>query len=221
MSAARTALLGLVSALAAAVDPRTVTIDDEPHRLVTPEPTDRDADPTPAVRVRASSLTRVGRSRRDGAVLDLELVATVGSAGPEALELTELMLTALEREARYTVESVAEHPEAWPGLGFRVRMPVGVRLEEPVGPRVREPMRLDVQIARSLPGVVLDAEGQGVPDADVRAALGGGPSRTDSDGRFRVLVADAPRQELVVEVRGATRTIEAATDTAPVVIRWE
>ena len=42
----------------------------------------------------------------------------------------------------------------------------------------------------------------------------------DAEGRFRILVADAPSQEFVVEVRGTTRTLEAATQTAPVVIRW-
>jgi hypothetical protein len=214
MGAARTALLGLVGALAAAVDPETVAIDDDAG----PPP-----EGGPAVRVHPTSLARVGRSRRDGAVLDLELVAAVRSDGPEALELTEQMLTALERESRYTAEPVSLPTQASSrsGMVFQVRMPVPVRLDEPVPPRVTEPIRLDVRLVRSLSGVLIDSAGHGVADAQVSASVGSGPSVTDPDGRFRLLVADAPRQTLVVEVRGATRTVDAATDTAPVVIRWE
>lgn len=207
MSAARTALLGLVGALAEAVDPVAVRVDDDPAAS---------AD-VPGVSVRPRSLTRVGRSRRDGAVLDLELVAAVGTSGPLSLELTEQMLTALESESRYTVEP---HPAA-EGLGFQVRVPVAVRLEEPVPWRVEQPMVLDVRLARSLAGVVVDDGGHGVAGAVVAAGIGGPAAHTDAQGRFRVLVADAPRQAFVVEVRGTTRTVDAPTDTAPVVIRWE
>ncbi len=214
MSAARTALLALVGALADAVDPETVAIDDDES----PPP-----DGGPAVRVRPTSLARVGRSRRDGAVLDLELVAAVRSGGPKALELVEQMLTALERESRYTAEPVLLPVEAPSrgGMAFQVRMPVPVRLDEPEPPRVTEPMRLDVRLVRSMSGALIDSAGHGVADARVSASVGSGPSVTDPDGRFRLLVADAPRQTFVVEVRGATRTVEAATATAPVVIRWE
>jgi hypothetical protein len=213
MSAARTALLGLVSALAAAVDPETVAVDDDGTQ----------AGKEPAVLVRADSLTRVGRSRRDGALLDLELVSTVRSRGPRALELTEQMLTALERESRYTAEPVPAPapPASAGGLGFQVRMLVPVRLDEPAAPRVTKPIGLDLRLVRSLAGVVVDSAGQGVSSAQVSAAVGGGPSTTDPDGRFRLLVADAPKQTFVVEVRGATRTLDVATDSAPVVIRWE
>jgi hypothetical protein len=211
MSAARTALLGLVDALAAAVEPTRVEVAEEANG-------GREAEPeSPRVTIRPTSLSRTGRSRRDGAVLDLELSTAVAAEGSAALELTERMLTALELDSRYTVE-----PEPEPKrLGFRVRMPVAVRLDEPVRWRVTEPLRLDVRVARSLAGIVLDADGQGVPEARVSAALGGAPVVTDAQGRFRLLVADAPRQDLLVEVQGATRTIDAATDTAPVVIRWE
>lgn len=212
MSAARTALLALVDALAAAVEPVPVTIEDESQHPTTGEP---------GVRVRVASLTRVGRSRRDGAVLDLELLATVGSTGPRALELTEQMLTALEREPRYAVEAAQQSPIDALGLGILVRVPVAVRLEEPVRWRVTEPMHLDVQVARSVAGVLVDTGGRGVPDALVAAAVGGAGASTDSGGRFRLLVADAERQDLVVEVRGATRTFDADTSTAPVVLRWE
>lgn len=207
MSAARTALLGLVGALAEAVEPVPVALDDDGAA----------APGESGVRVRPRSLSRIGRSRRDGSVLDLELVAAVGALGPEALELTELMLTALERQSRYTVEPL----EAGDALAFQVRVPVAVRLEEPVRWRVREPMLLDVRLARSLTGVVLGGDGGALPDALVSASIGGPPAHTDAQGRFRVLVADAPRQSFLVEVRGATRTVDAATDTAPVVIRWE
>ena len=215
MGAARSALADLLGALAHAVEPAPVGIAGSS------EPGDSGSGPDEAgsqVRVRPVSLTRVGRSQRDGAVLDLELVAAVGPEGPEALELAEAMLTALERAPRLSVEPAGPGD---PPLAFRVRLPVAVRLEQPVRWRVEEPMRLDVQVARSLAGVLLDAGGDGLPEARVAARPGGGAATTDKQGRFRVLVAQGDRQSFDVEVRGTTRTIDAATHTAPVVLRWE
>lgn len=205
MGAAQTALLALAGALAGAAEPQSVSVLTDPL-----------AAPSGAVDVRPSALTRLGRSQRDGPILDLELLARVVATGPDAVETTERMLIALEREGRYAVEPLPE-----PGLGFQVRVRVAVRLDEAVGPPVLEPLRLDVRPARVLVGIVLDAAGHGVPDAVVRAEPGGPSAASDPEGRFRVLAWEAPTQRFVVEVDGATRTVDAATDTAPVVIRWE
>lgn len=204
MSAARGALDMLLGALAEAVEPSAVGGPED------------DTD----VRVGAVSLTRLGRSGRDGPVLDLELRARVLATGPDALEDTERMLVALERDSRFTVEPCPVGREGG-SLGFDVRIRVPVRLDEPVAPLVNAPLRLDVRPARLLAGVVLDADGAGLPDAVVRAGTGGQAVVADSEGRFRVLGTDAGSQQFVVEVRGSTRLVEAATDTVPVVIRWK
>lgn len=212
MSAARTALLGLVAALSEAAEPAPVALEDGP------------APATPSrsgVSLRPVALSRLGRSTRDGVLLDLELLARVAVSGPDALETTERLLLGLERDSRYVVEPVPPASAAPWALGFDVRVRVPVRLEQPTGPPVREPLRVDLRPARSIEGAVRDADGAGVPDAVVRAGVGGRPVVADAEGRFRILVADAPSQEFVVEVRGTTRTVEAATQHAPVVIRWE
>lgn len=228
MSAAQAALGGLVSALSAAVD-RAVALEPAGPSVVSgnqatmgPPPT---PDQAPDVAVRAVALTRLGRSTRAGQVLDLELRARVLASGEDALATTETLLVALERDGRYQVEPLpgAGAPGtggSGPRLGFDVLIRVPVRLDEPTAPAVLEPLRVDLRPSRAMTGLVVDGEGGGVPDAVVRAAVGGRPVVADAEGRFRILVADAPSQEFVVEVRGTTRTIEAATQTAPVVIRW-
>ncbi len=216
MSAARTALLGLVGALTDAAAPAPVVLASGPL-----EP-----GPTPpaetAVRVWPVALSRIGRSNRDGVVLDLELHARVAVGGSEALETTEHLLVGLERDSRYAVEPLPPvPPDASAALGFDVKVRVPVRLEQPSGPPVREPMQVDLRPARHVAGQVLDADGGGISDALVRAGVGGRPVVTDAEGRFRILVAEAPVQEFVIEVRGATRTVDASTHQSPVVIRWE
>jgi hypothetical protein len=173
------------------------------------------------ISVEPVSLTRLGRSNRDGAVLDLELRARVTVTGAAVLATTERLLLGLERDGRYVVEPQAPGDVPAPGLAFGVRVRVPVRLTEEHGPPVLEPMALDVRTARLRAGVVLDAEGRGVPDAVVRAAVGGRPVVADAEGRFRLLAGDATEQEFLVEVRGSARTLRATTGAEPVVIRWE
>jgi hypothetical protein len=214
MSAAQAALVGLAGALAAAADPIPVAVDREGSAP-------REAGSEPGIRVRPVSLARLGRSTREGAVLDLELLARVTVTGSSALDTTERLLVGLERDGRFVVEPVP-HREAPPeGLAFGVRVRVPVRMSEEHGPPVLEPLQLDLRTARLLAGLVLDAEGRGVPDAVVRPAIGGRPVVTDAEGRFRLLAGDAAEQAFVVEVRGEVRTLQAATSAAPVVIRWE
>jgi hypothetical protein len=225
MSATRTALLGLLDVLTVAVDPAPVRLaDDEPQDGPDdPVATHRDdapaegaaRSPDGAVLVRPIALERVGRSQRAGAVLDLELVAAVLATGPQALELDEAMLIALEPLPRYVVEPA---PEA---LAFRVRTRVGVQMDGPVRWRVSEPLQVEVQIGRPMPGILIGPDGRGVAGAEVSAAVGGRGTSTDADGRFHLHVADVQHQRFVVAVRGTTRTVDASTETAPVVLRWE
>ena len=217
MSAARDALLALTDVLTSAAAPYGAA-------------SGRDHELDPAARSTLSvtpvALDRLGRSARDGPVLDLELGVRVLVGGPEALELTEALLTALERDARYTVEALRPgsdgllRPED--GLGFCVRVRVPVRVEEPVGPPVRHPLRVELRPARSIAGTVVDADGAGVPGAVVRARGGGRPVIADADGRFRAMaVQGGADQEFVVQVQGTTRVVQAAAVTTPVVIRWD
>jgi hypothetical protein len=206
MSAARTALSGLLDALAAAVRPAQVDLHDD---AVPPG--------TAGVTVRPVSLDRVGRSRRDGPLLDLQLTVEVTSTGPQSLEWTEQMLTAVEQHERYSAG-----PLGTPGqLGFTVRVPVPVRLGEPTGPLVREPLRVETQVAWPVSGIVVDGHGRGVSGATVRSAFTGTTAACDAQGRFRLLAGGEPAQDFVVEVRGRTRSITASADELPVLIRWD
>lgn len=223
MSATRTALLGLLDVLTVAVDPVVVRLAADEPQDAPAAPQDMPPDDAPAattgpdgvVLVRPVSLERVGRSQRAGSVLDLELVAAVRATGPQALELDEAMLVALEPLPRYVVEPAPQE------LTFRVRTRVGVQLDGPVRWRVSEPLRVEVQIGRPMPGILIGPDGRGVAGAQVSAAVGGRGTSTDADGRFHLHVADVQHQGFVVAVRGTTRTVDASTETAPVVLRWE
>lgn len=226
MSASRAALQGLTEALAAASGPVPVLVEQDGAAVTSAGP---DGTPSaapegaaaddPSVRLAVLGLTRLGRSTRDGPVLDLALLVRVLVAGPSALETTEALLTALERDAHHVVEPLG--PQDGGRLGFRVTVRVPVRMEQPVGPPVRHPLQVDVVPARLIAGTVVDAAGTGVAGAVVRARAGGRPVTADPDGRFRALGADAPEQDFVVEVQGATKVVQAATRAAPVIIRWE
>lgn len=220
MSAAQAALVGLAAALATAAEPAAVSLDVEGAPPPEPMPAP-DGAPTPAIRLRPVSLTRLGRSTRDGALLDLELLTLVTVAGAGGLDAAERLIVGLERDSRYAVEP-APREDAPPGtLAFGVRVRVPVRIPEVSGPPVLEPLRLDLRTARLLEGVVRDAQGRPVPDAVVRAVVGGRPVVADAEGRFRLLAGDEDVTDVDVEVRGETRTVQATTSTAPVVIRWE
>ena len=211
MRASRAALQALTEALSAASGSVPVLLEDDEGE--SPAPSD------PAIRLAILGLARLGRSTRDGPVLDLALMVRVLVTGPDALETTEALLVALERDAHHVVEPLGA--EDGGRLGFRVTVRVPVRLEQPVAPLVREPLQVELVPARLVSGIVVDAQSTGVAGAVVRAQAGGRAVAADDDGRFRTLGADAADQEFVVEVQGTTKVVKAATHTAPVIIRWE
>ena len=77
------------------------------------------------------ALRRVGRSRRDGALLDLELTVAVTTLGPDAIDHLEQLLVLAETRG-LTVWA----PPAPPVLGLTLALPVTVSIDEPTGPRV-------------------------------------------------------------------------------------
>lgn len=207
MRAARVALNDLVDVLALAVEPRQVGVDDGS----TPVKDD-------AVRVRALSLDRVGRSLRDGPVLDLVMVASVQCGGSGALDATELMLEALERRPQMAVEPLPRDLMAAGLVGFLANVPVAVPLPEESGPIVREPLEAILRSVRAQSGRLLDRHGRVVEGAVVRGLDIGSTATTDRQGRFRLLVgATTDEHELEVHVRDKRYAVRAA-DLDPVVL---
>lgn len=102
-----------------------------------PATTVLDTAEPPAVVATPLSLVRVGRSRRLGALLDLELAVAVEVSGSDALSLTEQLLLAIELSPHSRIEPL---PAGRAGLGFVVVQPVSVAITEPTGPPVREPV---------------------------------------------------------------------------------
>lgn len=95
------------------------------------------------------SVDRLGRSRRDGPILDLQLTVAVVCTGSTSIDVVEDLLTALEQHSCYSIGSLnwPVEPPCAPGLGFRVSVPVAVRLLEPHGPPVREPLTVQTVIS--------------------------------------------------------------------------
>lgn len=113
-----------------------------------------DISPTadPAVTIRVVSLDRVGRSRRGGSILDLNLTAAVFTTGPHFLDATEQMLRTIEVDARFSAAPLSWTPAPSAGLGFLVSARVCVRLDERVGPEVSRPLRVDIRISPAAGG---------------------------------------------------------------------
>ncbi|MCA4135442.1 hypothetical protein [Arthrobacter sp. M4] len=211
-----TELLGLLSDAAA---PERVRFDDGSVQEGQPEP---DAPIT----VYAVGLDRVGRSRRAGPVLDLELRVAVECHGPKQLDNMEKLLLAMER-SQYTVitkdelqpgeyESAIRH-----GLGFLIRVPVALALEEPTGPQVLEPLIAHMDVARRIQGRLVDAHNKGIPDAFIRAHSSATSVMSDATGHFEVLASADELQHFAVAVHGKEREVSASTSSLPVIIRWE
>jgi hypothetical protein len=208
MSDVRTSLATLVDVLSSAVAPDSVGLQDGG-----PIPTD------PVV-VQVLTVERIGRSRRDGPVLDLELSAAVRCTGPRSLENVEQLLGAIESGAHYAVGPLA--PSVGEDrLGFLVRIPVTMRLPEPEGPPVREPVVVNALVGRHLYGVVVGPDGFGIAGASVRSLASSVEVQSDGKGRFEMLSTPDPVQEFSVGFRGATRQITVDADPLPVIIRWE
>ncbi len=96
-----------------------------------------DSGEQPPVLATPVSLLRVGRSRRLGSLLDLELATAVEVSGQDVLGLTERLLLAAETSPRARIEPL---PPDRAGFGFVVVQTVSIAVTEPTGPPVREPV---------------------------------------------------------------------------------
>ncbi|MEE2568865.1 carboxypeptidase-like regulatory domain-containing protein [Pseudarthrobacter sp. J64] len=231
MGVVRTSLTELVGLLNNAIAPDHVTLDDGSAGGTTGRSgageslsgESDDPDDPSGTTIRPTALTRVGRSRRDGPVLDLELTARIECRGPNQLDNLEKLLLAVEHHSQYATAPVPETPigSDRETLGFLVRIPVSVRLEEPSGPPVREPLITRLEAGRTISGRVLDSHNNGIPHARIRVHSSANAVVSDDSGRFEVLASADELQNFAVAVRGTERQLTATTRTLPVTLRWE
>jgi hypothetical protein len=210
MGVVRSSLTELIGFLNDAITPEEITLDDD-SRSEAEEP------PGAPVTIKPTALTTVGRSRRDGPILDLELSVWLQCRGPRQLDNLEKLLIAVERHSQYTTAPDTERP----GLGFLVRVPVSVRIDEPSGPPVLEPLIAKTVIGRRISGRLLDSQDNGIAHARIRAHSSANAVVSDDSGRFEVLASADELQHFAVTVRGTERQVTATTNTLPVTIRWE
>ena len=216
----RSSLTELLGILSDAVSPVRVRFDDgsEP-------PTGQSIDAP--VTVHAVAMNRVGRSRREGPLLDLELKVAVECHGPTQLDNMEKLLVAIEQNTEYSVVSSGEfQPDEYDagirqGLGFLVRVPIGISLDEPSDPPVAEPLLAAAAVARLIHGRLVDVHNKGIPEAYIRPHSSGTAVVSDPTGHFEVLASADDLQHFVVAVRGTEREVSANTSSLPVIIRWE
>ena len=155
MGAARTTLDSLLERLSTSLHPAAVVLGDggpgSPEASV-------DSD---LVTVIPTALRRTGRSRRQGALLDLELSVRVVVAGPGALDLLEQTFVLAETSGML----VDTDPEPT-GLGLTLILPVSVPIDEPTGPPVITTV-VEVHPLSLIPGrvpVPADEAGVRAPD---------------------------------------------------------
>lgn len=198
VSATQQALDGLVKALSAVVDGARVTV----VRPGADPPAER-----PDVSVTPLSLSRVGRSRRVGSLLDLELAAAVEVGGDDVLGLAERLLLAAEGTPHARIDPL---PTDRPGFGFVITVGVSVAVAEPTGPPVREPI-VEVQPLVALTGTVVDPDGVAQAGVEVRSGLTRQQTITDSAGRFAL--AGLARPTSLTISRGArSATLDVPAD---------
>ncbi|MBT2586792.1 hypothetical protein [Arthrobacter sp. ISL-95] len=218
MGHVRSSLSDLLGVLSGAVAPQHVRFDDGSPTAVVPPP---DAPVT----VRAVALNRVGRSRRDGPALDLELRVSVECHGPGQLDNMEQLLLAVELHSEYSVVSNGEfRPEEYSGaigqgLGFLVRVPVSLRFEEPSDPPA-QPVTGTSGASRRIRGRLVDVHNKGIPDAYIHAHSSAKAVVSDATGHFEVLASADEVQHFAVAVDGTERELSASTKRLPMVIRW-
>ncbi|MGJ3191616.1 hypothetical protein FQP90_08270 [Paenarthrobacter nitroguajacolicus] len=219
MGHVHSSLSDLLGVLSNAVAPQHVRFDDG-------SPTAGVPPPDAPVTVRAVTLNRVGRSRREGPVLDLELRVAVECHGPEQLDNMEQLLLAVEIHSQYSVVSNGEfRPEEYSGairqgLGFLVRIPVALPFEEPSEPRAREPVIGKAGAGRRIRGRLVDAHNKGIPDAYIHAHSSATAVVSDATGHFEVLASPDDLQHFAVAVDGTEREMSTRTSSLPVIIRW-
>jgi hypothetical protein len=215
----RSSLTELLGILSDAVSPVRVRFDDgsEPPTGSTDAP----------VTVHAVAMNRVGRSRREGPLLDLELKVAVECHGPTQLDNMEKLLVAIEQNTQYSVVSSGEfQPDEYDGgirqgLGFLVRVPIGISLDEPSGSPVAEPLLPATAVARLIQGRLVDVHNKGIPEAYIRPHSSATAVVSDPTGHFEVMASADDLQHFVVAVRGTEREVSANTSSLPVIIRWE
>ncbi|MGR0160340.1 hypothetical protein [Paenarthrobacter nitroguajacolicus] len=218
MGHVRSSLSDLLGVLSDAVAPQHVRFDDGSPTAVVPPP---DAPVT----VRAVTLNRIGRSRGDGPVLDLELKVAVECHGPEQLDNMERLLLAVELHSQYSVVSNGEFRPGedsgviQQGLGFLVRVPVSLRFEEPSDPPV-PPAVGKSGAGRRIRGRLVDVHNKGIPDAYIHAHSSATAAVSDATGHFEVLASADELQHFAVAVDGTEREVSAVTKRLPVIIRW-
>jgi hypothetical protein len=208
MSALRASLSQFVDVLAGAVAPDTVGLWDG------------GAAPDDPVIVRVLLVDRVGRSRRDGPVLDLQLAASVRCTGGRSIENVEKLLLTVEGTPQYVVTPL-ERAAGEDALGFLVRVPVALRIPEPEAPLVREPAVVTTLVGRELTGLLLGKDERGLAGARIRSHASGQQAESDGNGRFRLLSTPDDVQEFTVEYRGSARRVTAKADPLPLTIRWD
>ena len=152
MGTARRTLDALLERISTSLSPAAVVLADAGAGA--PEATDG----SDQVRVTPTALRRIGRSRRGGALLDLELSVRVVVTGPGALDLLEQLLV-LAETGGMTVDSDPEPP----GLGLTLVLPVTVPLDEPTGPPVITTV-VEVHALPRMPATVDATAGTTQPD---------------------------------------------------------
>lgn len=220
MGVVRSSLTELLGILSDAVSPVRVRFDDgsEP-------PKGHSADAP--VTVHAVAMNRVGRSRREGPLLDLELKVAVECHGPTQLDNMEKLLVAIEQNTQYSVVSSGEfQPDEYDagirqGLGFLIRVPIGISLDEPSGPPGDEPLAAATAVARLIHGRLVDVHNKGIPEAYIRPHSSATAVMSDPTGHFEVPASGGDLQHFVVAVRGTEREVSANTSSLPIIIRWE
>ncbi len=171
MSATQRALDGLVKAFSDAVDGATVAVV---------QPGDEPPAQRPDVLLTPLSLTRIGRSRREGSLLDLQLSVAVEASGDDVLDLAERLMLAAETAPHAHLDPL---PADRPGFGFVIAVGVSVDVTEPTGPPVKV-VEVEVQPLVGITGVVVDPDGVPLASVEVRSSLTRQQTTTDVTGRF-------------------------------------
>ncbi len=126
MGSARSTLDALLDRLSTSLHPAAVVLAGSDLQA-----TPADSEGSDRVTATPTALRRIGRSRRGGALLDLELSVRVDVTGPGALDLLERILLLAETGGM----TVGTDPEP-ASLGLTLVLPVTVPLDEPTGPPV-------------------------------------------------------------------------------------
>jgi len=179
MSATQRALDGLAKTLSDAVDGA---------RFAIVRPGEEPPAEQPDVLLTPLSLTRVGRSRRQGSLLDLELSVAVEASGGDVLDLAERLLLAAETTPHARLDPL---PADRPGFGFVIAVGVSVDVTEPTGPPVKV-VEVEVQPVVAITGVVVDPDGVALAAVEVHSSLTRQQTTTDVTGRFALTGLSRP-----------------------------